>query len=235
VLADGLALGAVLEREDPSDVLIPAPGRPATLAELPAGARIGTSSLRRRAQLMHLHPDLVVEDLRGNLDTRFARLREGRYDAAILARAGVVRLGHADAIGSVLAAPAWLPAAGQGALGIAIREDDADARALIGALDDDDARTTTAAERTFLRALEGGCQIPIGALATREGGRLKLQGLVAALDGAPLLRAELTGEWSAPEALGLALAQQLLDEGAGEILERIRSLQNGALPRASAP
>jgi hydroxymethylbilane synthase len=235
VLVEGLAMGAVLDREDPRDVLIPAPGRPRTLAELPAGSRVGTSSLRRRAQLSHLRPDLVVDDLRGNLDTRFSRLREGRFDAAILAHAGVVRLGHEDMIGEVLDAPAWLPAAGQGALGIAVGAEDERTRELLRPLDDDAARSTTTAERAFLRALEGGCQIPIGALARLEAGRLQLHGLVAAFDGNPLLRGEITGKATEAAELGRKLAANLLERGAGEILRAIRSLENGALPHASAP
>lgn len=234
-LAEGLTLGAVLEREDPSDVLIPAPGKPATLAELPAGARVGTSSLRRRAQLLHLRPDLIVEDLRGNLDTRFAKLRDGHYDAAILAWAGVHRLGFADSIGEVLDAREWLPAAGQGALGVAVREGDARVLEIVAALDDHSARSATTAERTFLRALEGGCQIPIGALAIREGDSLHLRGFVADIDGQPFLRGELTGAASDPSGLGQKLADELLDRGAGEVLQRIRSLPGPDLPRASAP
>lgn len=234
-LVDGLILGAVLDREDPRDVVIPAPGRPRTLAELPPGSRVGTSSLRRRAQLRHLRPDLIVDDLRGNLDTRFARLREGRFDAAILARAGVVRLGLEELIGEVLDAPAWLPAAGQGALGIAVAADDRRTIELLRPLDDDDARAATAAERAFLRALEGGCQIPIGAFATRQGDELRLHGLVAALDGDPLLRGEVAGATAAPEELGRSLAAQLIEQGADSILATIRTLHDDRLPRASAP
>jgi len=234
-LVDGLVLGAVLDREDPSDVLIPAPGRPRTLAELPPGSRVGTSSLRRRAQLRHLRPDLVVDDLRGNLDTRFARLREGRFDAAILARAGVVRLGLEEHIGETLHPPAWLPAAGQGALGVAVASDDHRTLELLRPLHDDDARAATAAERAFLRALEGGCQIPIGAFATRHGDELRLHGLVAALDGDPLLRGEVVGKSDAPEELGKRLADELIARGAASILAGIRALHEERLPRASAP
>lgn len=234
-LVDGLGLGAVLDREDPRDVLIPAPGRPRKLEELPAGSKIGTSSLRRRAQLRSLRPDLIVEDLRGNLDTRFRRLREGHFDAAILAHAGVARLGHDELIGEILDAPEWLPAAGQGALGIAVGTDDDKTRTILEPLDDPIARAETAAERAFLRELEGGCQIPIGALARRVGDELLIHGLVAALDGDPLLRGEMVGDPARPEELGQRLAEDLLDRGAGEILDRIRSLQNDALSRASAP
>jgi hydroxymethylbilane synthase len=235
VLVDGLIMGAVLDREDPRDVLVPAPGRPRTLAELPAGARIGTSSLRRRAQLRHSRPDLIVADLRGNLDTRFGRLRDGHFDAAILAHAGVSRLGHEDMIGEILTAPTWLPAAGQGALGIAVGHGDERTIGLISSLDDEIARATTAAERAFLRALEGGCQIPIGAFATLEEQTLRLFGLVAAIDGDPLLRGEAVGDLDRPEELGRQLAAELLEQGAGEILDSIRSVQENELPHASAP
>lgn len=234
-LVDGLVLGAVLDREDPSDVLIPAPGRPATLAELPAGARIGTSSLRRRAQLGYLRPDLVVEDLRGNLDTRFARLREGQLDAMILARAGVVRLGLADSIGEILGPPDWLPAVGQGALGVAVGTDDRRGRELIAALDDPGARATTTAERAFLRALEGGCQIPIGAFAELDGESLRLQGLVAAIDGQPTIRGESVGRISEAAEIGASLAEELLGRGADVVLAEIRSIDADEAPGASAP
>jgi len=234
-LPDGITLGAILEREDPRDVFLPAPGRPATLDALPSGARVGTSSLRRRAQLLHRRPDLVVEDLRGNLDTRFARLRDGRLDAAILARAGVHRLGLLDHVGEVLAAPDWLPAVGQGALGVAIREDDVAVRDLVAPLTDPDALAATTAERSFLRDLEGGCQIPIGALATREGEMLRLHGLVASLDGTELLRGEVSGRVDDPAGLGSRLAAELIERGAGEILGAIRGATTDSVPNASAP
>ncbi|HEX7117643.1 MAG TPA: hydroxymethylbilane synthase [Longimicrobiales bacterium] len=234
-LADGLALAAVLEREDPRDVYIPAAGSADTLDGLPAGATVGTSSLRRRAQLLHTRPDLRVEDLRGNLDTRMERLREGRYDAIILARAGIRRLGFEDAVRQVLEPPAWLPAVGQGALGVAVREDDERTRALLAPLRHAETAAATTAERAFLRTLEGGCQIPIGALATVEAGRLTLHGLVAGIDGHPLLRGEADGAADEAEAVGVALAHRLLDRGAGGILAAIRDLETPELPRASAP
>jgi hydroxymethylbilane synthase len=177
----------------------------------------------------------VVEDLRGNLDTRFGRLREGHFDAAILARAGVSRLGHDDMIGEVLAAPAWLPAAGQGALGIAVGGNDRRTIDLLQPLDDPGARATTAAERAFLRALEGGCQIPIGAFAIAAEEELRLHGLVAAIDGNPLLRGEAIGKVSEPVELGRKLAAELLERGAGAILDQIRNVQISSLPHASAP
>lgn len=234
-LVDGLALGAILERIDAADVLVPAPGRPASLDEMPAGARIGTSSLRRRAQLNHLRPDLVVEDLRGNLDTRMQRLREGRYDAAILAWAGVQRLGFDELVGERLEAPDWLPAVGQGALGIALREDDERTRTVVGTLNHAISASETAAERAFLRRLEGGCQIPIGALARIRDGRLHLQGFVAELDGEPLLRDEIEGSPDDAETLGRSLAERLLERGADEVLRAVRARFDGHPPAAPAP
>lgn len=234
-LPEGLGLGAVLERVDPRDVFLPGPDRPATLAELPEGAIIGTSSLRRRAQLLHYRPDFRVRDLRGNLDTRFARLREGSYDGVLLARAGVVRLGMESAVGEVLDPPTWLPAVGQGALGVAIREDDARVRELLAPLNHAETAATTAAERAFLRELEGGCQIPIGALATIANGVLRLQGLVAAIEGNPLLRGDASGPVAEAERIGRGLAHSLLEQGAGEILAEIRGTDPRDLPNASAP
>lgn len=234
-LADGLALGAVLEREDPSDVFLPGPNNPSSLAEQPEGARVGTSSLRRRAQLLHYRPDLIVEDLRGNLDTRMARLQEGHYAGAILAKAGVRRLGLEAAVGEVLEPPTWLPAVGQGALGVAIRSEDTTTQELLAPLHHPETAATTGAERAFLRELEGGCQIPIGALATIEGDQLRLAGLVAAIDGDPLLRGEAAGPVDQAEAIGRDLARQLIDQGADEILAAIRGLNTSELPRASAP
>jgi len=234
-LADGLAIGAVLEREDPRDVYIPAADAAQSLEALPAGATVGTSSLRRRAQLLHLRPDLIVRDLRGNLDTRMKRLAEGGYDAIILARAGVRRLGFEDAVSQVLEPPAWLPAVGQGALGIAIREDDDATRELVAPLQHAETAAATAAERAFLRALEGGCQIPIGALASIDAGRIVLHGFVAGVDGSPFLRGELEGSAEDAESVGTALARRLLDQGAGGILDAIRGLETSKLPHASAP
>lgn len=234
-LADGLALGAVLEREDPRDVYIPAAGAAESLEALPPGATVGTSSLRRRAQLLHRRPDLIVRDLRGNLDTRLARLREGSYDAIILASAGIRRLGFEDAVRQVLEPPAWLPAVGQGALGIAVRENDEATRNLVAPLQHPETAAATAAERAFLRTLEGGCQIPIGALASIDGERIVLHGFVAGIDGRPFIRGVVDGPVKDPEAVGVALARRLLDQGAGEILDAIRGLETSKLPRASAP
>jgi hydroxymethylbilane synthase len=234
-LPDGLILAAVLDREDPRDALLVAPGRPRSLAGLPPGARVGTSSLRRRAQLLHRRPDLIVEDLRGNLDTRLARVAEGDYDAAILARAGIRRLGREDAIAEILEPPDWLPAPGQGALAVVAREDDAETLALVAPLDDPVARPTTTAERAFLRTLEGGCQIPIGALATQVGDTLQLHGFVSSTDGQTFLRGQASGDARDPVALGQELARSLLDRGAREILSRIYAESSEPRPQVSAP
>lgn len=232
-LADGLVLAAISEREDPRDAYLPAHGRPATLAELPAGARVGTSSLRRRAQLLHYRPDLKVEDLRGNLDTRLQRLGEGRFDAIILALAGVRRLGHEERVGEPLGAPDWLSAVGQGALAITTRKGDAATAALVALLEDPEARDTATAERAFLGALEGGCQIPIGALARIEGDDLVLDGFVASLDGSKYLRDTHRGARKDAAAIGRALAKRLIEKGARKILREVREATE--LPQASAP
>lgn len=232
----GLRLAAVTEREDPRDALLASPaaaGR--TLATLPPGARVGTSSLRRRAQLLHARPDLRVEDLRGNLDTRLTLVAGGRFDAAIVAYAGLRRLGREAAVTELLEPPGWLPAVGQGALAILVREDDARACALTACLDDTWTRCAAAAERAFLRALEGGCQVPIGALAAPAPHGLLLHGLVASLDGQQLLRGEAAGPAQDAELLGQQLAADLLERGGGRILEALRGQDPDALPAPSPP
>jgi len=236
-LADGLLLAAVSEREDPRDAFLPGSRRPTALADLPPGSVVGTSSLRRRAQLLHYRPDLQVQDLRGNLGTRLSRLTEGHYDAILLALAGVRRLGHEDHVGEVLGPPEWLPAVSQGALGVTTREGDEVTAAFLACLHDPGAATTTAAERAFLRALEGGCQIPIGALATLHGDDLVLDGFVASIDGRAYIRGTVHGPAADPKAVGCALADQLLDRGAGDVLRQVREAVEipGTLPNASAP
>jgi len=229
-LPEGLALAAVTAREDPRDVLILPPRAAGGLASLPAGARVGTSSLRRRAQLRALRPELDVRDLRGNLNTRLAKLDRGEYDAIVLAAAGVLRLGWADRIAAYLDPPDWLPAVGQGALAVVARADRGDVIDRLRLLHDPRSAACTAAERALLRALEGGCQVPIGALGTMEGDRLVLHGLVAELDGARVIRAEETGPAGDAEAVGRRAADALLARGAGEVLAAIR----GAFPSAPA-
>jgi hydroxymethylbilane synthase len=234
-LTDGLTLAAVMEREDPRDAFLPAPGRTAPLADLPAGSRIGTSSLRRRAILLNARPDIVVEDLRGNLNTRFRKLEEGYYDGIILALAGVRRFGREADVGEPLDAPHWLPAAGQGALAIVAREDDVDTVERLQPLNHAPTRAATAAERAFLSRLEGGCQIPIGALGTVDGESLYLRGLVASLDGTTIVRGEMHGTISNAADVGLQLAEKLIGEGAEAILRDVRSMSPKDMPRTSAP
>lgn len=231
-LPEGLVLAAVTSREDPRDVLILPPGASGDLDSLPAGARVGTSSLRRRAQLAALRPDLSILDLRGNLNTRLAKLDRGDYDAVVLAAAGVLRLGWTDRVAAYLDAPAWLPAVGQGALAVVCRADRADVIDRLRALHDPRAAACTAAERALLRALEGGCQVPIGALGTVDGDRVVLHGLVAELDGARIVRVEESGPLGEAEAVGRRAADALLARGAGVILAGIRA---ALAPEPAAP
>jgi hydroxymethylbilane synthase len=231
-LPDGLVLAAVTEREDPRDVLLLPPGGTGDLHSLPPGARVGTSSLRRRAQLQALRPDLTILDLRGNLNTRLARLDRGDYDAIVLAAAGVLRLGWSDRISAYLNAPAWLPAVGQGALAVVARADRAEVVERLRALHDPRSAACTAAERALLRALEGGCQVPIGALGRVEGDRVVLHGLVAELDGGRIVRVEESGPVDEADAVGRRAADALLARGAGGILAGIRA---ALAPEPAAP
>lgn len=217
---EGLAISAVSRREDPRDVLLARDG--ATLRELAPGARIGTSSLRRRAQLGATRRDLVVADLRGNLNTRLARLDAGDYDAIILAAAGVLRLGWRDRISEWLDPEHWLPAVGQGALAIVTRHDDPEAARLVRPLDDAATAAATLAERGFLGALEGGCQVPIAALARVRGETVEVTGLVASIDGETVLRDTATGPASEAATVGRSLAAALLGRGADEVLREVR-------------
>lgn len=231
-LPAGLLLAAVTRREDPRDVLLLPGGAPGSLASLPHGARVGTSSLRRRAQLGARRADLEVADLRGNLNTRLAKMDAGGYDAIVLAAAGVVRLGWEPRIAERLDTPAWLPAVGQGALAVVVREDRADVASRLGPLHDPPTAAATAAERALLRALEGGCQVPIGALAAVEGGRLTLHGLVASLDGSEVVRVEESGPAGEAEEIGRRAADALAARGADRILAAVRA---ALLPAPAAP
>ncbi|HEX2204594.1 MAG TPA: hydroxymethylbilane synthase [Longimicrobium sp.] len=233
-LPDGLALAAVGSREDPRDVLILPPGRTGTLAGLPAGARVGTSSLRRRAQLRALRPDVEVLDLRGNLNTRLARLDRGEYDAVLLAAAGVLRLGWEDRIAERLDPAAFLPAVGQGALGIVTRAGDEATAALLRDFHHPFTAACTAAERALLAALEGGCQIPIGALAHVDEDGLTLHGLVADVEGAVVLRDSENGSLDDAVEIGRRLAARLVEMGAGDVLARIRA-ETPLAPEPAAP
>jgi hydroxymethylbilane synthase len=224
-LEPGLIIAAIGKREDPSDALIAAPGVPGTLEQLPKGARVGTSSLRRRAQLKAVRPDLDIVDLRGNLDTRLKYVQEKKYDAIILAHAGMKRLGVASQATEVLNLANWLPAVGQGALGIICREDDTETRALLRDLDHADTHIATTAERSLLRELEGGCQIPIAAHAVVNGDSLSLRALVASVDGERIVRGEVSGDRTKAEKLGSSLAHDLLERGARGILDELRNEQ----------
>jgi hydroxymethylbilane synthase len=221
---DGLVVTVVLPREDPRDVLVAARG--ATLETLPPGSRVGTSSLRRRAQLLARRPDLRVLDARGNVATRLAKLDRGEFDALVLARAGLVRLGLADRIAHVIAPGEMVPAVGQGALAVESRAADARVNLLLTLLDHRPTRLATLAERAFLARLEGGCQVPIGALGTWEDGTLALIGIVADVQGRGSVRgaetAHVESEGDAANA-GIRLADRLLGEGARAILDRARA------------
>jgi hydroxymethylbilane synthase len=223
VTMDGLHIAAIPRREDARDVFVPAPSTPRSIAELPAGARVGTSSLRRRALLLEQRPDLHVLELRGNIDTRLAKIKARELDGGVLAYAGLRRLGRADAAGEILDAPAWLPAPGQGALAVVTRVDDARTTRLVGVLEDAATRSATTAERTLLRVLEGGCHVPIGALANVHAQRIALAGFVASPDGVSHRRGSIDGPLLRAAQLGEDLADALLHDGADEILRQARN------------
>ncbi|OGW60976.1 MAG: hydroxymethylbilane synthase, partial [Nitrospirae bacterium RBG_16_64_22] len=216
---DGLGLAAVLEREAPRDALLAQRG--ASLDELPKCARVGTSSLRRQAQLLHLRPDLEIATLRGNVDTRVRKLDSGDYDAIVLAAAGLKRMGLAGRVSAYLGIEALLPAVGQGAIGIETRVDDPETRRIVEALNHAETRTAVSAERAFLRRLEGGGQVPIAAHAVVSGGSLMISGLVASLDGRTVIRDQVEGASDRSDALGVSLAKRILERGGREILDAI--------------
>lgn len=222
-MAEGLTIGAVLAREDPRDVLIVNSVTGATsLDDLPRGSRIGTSSLRRRAQLMAYRADVEVVALRGNVPTRIRKVDEGQVHAAILAAAGLHRLGASPRIASYLDAPAWLPAAGQGAIAVQIRDDDHEMRHVLTGLHDANTWLQVRTERAFLAALEGGCQVPIGAVVQETNSGLTLFGMIADVDGRRIVRGEHTVDDANPELSGIRLANELRSRGATEILEGLR-------------
>lgn len=210
-------LAAVMKREDPRDAFVSI--RFHKLEELPRGARVGTSSLRRQCQLKALRPDVEVVSLRGNVDTRLRKLESGDYDAIILASAGVHRLGLTQHVRSLIAPEQMCPAAGQGALGIEARRDDQKMQEALSFLDDADARAATACERVLLLGLGGGCQVPIGAFAERKDSKLALTAIVGRPDGRELLRERAEG--GDPERLGRETAEALLKKGADRILAEI--------------
>ena len=215
-MAEGLVLDAVLPRANPYDALVSRGGQ--VLSDLPAGSRIGTSSLRRKSQLLALRPDLEVADLRGNVDTRLRKLDEGQYDAIILACAGLQRLGLGERITETLQPPDWLPASTQGIIGLQCRQDDSDTRSLIEPLADSDTMVVASAERAVARVLEATCQVPLAAHAVLENGTVRLKSIVSTTDGKESIRA--SGEASASDAvaLGERVAADLLTNGAGRII-----------------
>jgi hydroxymethylbilane synthase len=220
VLAEGLVVGAVPVREDPRDALCSP--RYKTWSALPRGAKVGTSSLRRAAQLKALRPDLQIEMVRGNVETRLRKASEG-LDAVVLAYAGLRRLGLAEHATQVFSPEEMLPAVAQGALALEARADDRATLARLAPLDDADTRHRVEAERGLLRRLEGGCQVPIAAHATVQGGRVSLRALVASLDGARMVRGERSGPVADARALGEALGDELLGKGAAEILKELET------------
>jgi len=217
---------AITKRENPCDVFCSS--KYASMDELPRGARIGTSSLRRQAQLKALRPDLKIYPLRGNVDTRLRKLEAGEYDAVILAAAGLNRLGKTELVKQIIPAAIMCPAAGQGALGIEIRAGDADTRKHLTFLDDAAARATTTCERALLNKLGGGCQVPIGAFAEVRDGRLHLEAVVADPDGSKVIRESRHG--SDPVQLGELVGEALLRRGGEEILEAVYG-QGTAVPQ----
>ena len=218
-IPEGLCIGAVPKRENPLDVLISK--KATSFAALPEGARLGSSSLRRGAQILHARADITVHPLRGNLDTRIRKLETEGLDAIVLAAAGVRRLGLEAHITEYLPENIMLPAIGQGALSIEIREDDQETRRLVGSLDHRETRVAVESERAFLMRLEGGCQVPIAAHAKVHGDTVELAGLVAEVDGSLLLRQDMKGRVGQHKELGIELANELLERGGKKILENI--------------
>ena len=219
VLPDGLHLSVILQREDPRDAFVS--NQHVCLDALPEGARVGTSSLRRQCQLADRRPDLEIIPLRGNVNTRLRKLDAGDYDAVILAAAGLLRLGFAARVRSLIAIDDSLPAIGQGAIGIECRSDDDRVNALLAPLHHAATAACVRAERALNRRLEGGCQVPIGGYATLDDGEIHLRGLVGTVDGSAIVRAEIRGPEADAERLGTTVAEELLEHGAGDILREL--------------
>jgi hydroxymethylbilane synthase len=218
-LAESLHIAAITEREDPRDVMVS--DRWMQFADLPAGARVGTSSLRRQAQLLHARPDLKMEVIRGNLDTRIGKLRPEGPDAVIVAAAGVIRMGEEHRIAEYLDYDLSLPPMGQGTLAIECRKDDPELNEIIKTLNDPDVSRVVRAERAFLARLEGGCQVPVGVYGELLNTTLRLRGLIASPDGKTLIRDEASGNPDDPESLGRNLAERLLQAGGEAILKDV--------------
>jgi len=218
-LPEGLYLPVIPEREDPRDALVSRDDK--GLMDLPEGASVGTSSLRRSAQVLSLRPDLTIKAIRGNVDTRIGKMESGEVQAVILAVAGLKRLGLSEKISQILPPEEIMPAIGQGALGLELRRDDVQASDLLRFLNHEPTEVILRAERAFLKALEGGCQVPIAANGRLDGDELILDGMVAELDGSRIIKDVARGPRSRPEDLGASLARDLLASGADAILARI--------------
>jgi hydroxymethylbilane synthase len=218
-LPDPLFLGVVPRREDPRDAFIS--NTCGSVRELPPAAKVGTSSLRRKAQLFNLRPDLVIEDLRGNLDTRLRKLDEGQFDAIVLATAGLNRLGMSTRVTSFFSPEEMLPAVAQGALGLELRREDPETLGFISFLHDRETAVAVEAERSFLKRLEGGCQVPLGAFAELRDGNLLVTGLIASIDGGTILRRSISGPPENGASLGIQLAEELLGMGGRQILSEV--------------
>lgn len=216
---EGLGLSVICPREDPRDAFVS--NKFSSIEQLPQGAVVGTSSLRRQCQLRAMRPDLTIKDLRGNVNTRLRKLDDGEYDAIILAAAGLIRLEMSERIAEYIEPETILPANGQGAVGIECRLDDERIVSLLAPLEDVTTRKRVLAERAMNKKLEGGCQVPIGSYALLDGDELYLRGLVGSADGNTMLTAEVRGASDDYEALGQSLAQQLLDKGADAILKQV--------------
>ncbi len=216
---DGLHLSCITKREDARDALLSR--NKVAFKDLPKGAKVGTSSLRRQAQLMNVRPDFVIEQLRGNVDTRLRKLKEGQYDAIILAAAGVRRLGLAENVTEYIEPEISLPAIGQGALGIECRVDDRELNDMIAFFNHSDTRVCVTGERALLRRLEGGCQVPIACYGRIKNNNLSLEGLVASVDGKQIIKESLEGPQAEAERLGVTLAENLLKRGADVILREV--------------
>jgi len=214
-----LCFPAINQREDVRDCLVSGSGK--DLDQLPSGARLGTSSVRRRSQLLHYRPDLEIGDMRGNVDTRLRKLLSQEYDAIVLAKAGLDRLGWADQITQILTTEVCLPAIGQGALGIEARRADEEVCDLLSALDHADSRRAIETERALMTALEGGCQVPLGAWARVEGDTILVDACVCSPDGTEYIREQNSGSSAEPEKLGRETAQKLLEAGAGRVLRLV--------------
>lgn len=219
VLPEGLCLTAITSRANVGDAFVS--NKYDSFAQLPEGAVLGTSSLRRKAQLLAVRPDLKIVDLRGNVDTRLRKLDEGRMDAIILAAAGLERLGHVGRIKEIIPTSVCLPAVGQGALAIECRSNDEEVRSMLAFLNDDAVKQATDAERAFLGLIEGGCQVPIGVHADVTGTEIKIEAVIASLDGSAILRNTISGPSEQAAELGRQLGRQMLDDGGRQILADI--------------